>query len=69
MRGPGAKPRRRSARSAEQLSCASRFSSLQSLVDDNLVRQEKIGASNYFWCGLRREGGNAPGARRGTSRP
>lgn len=22
---------------------------LQSLVDDDLVRQEKIGISNYFW--------------------
>jgi hypothetical protein len=23
---------------------------VQSLVDDRLVNQEKIGSSNYFWC-------------------
>ena len=23
---------------------------LQSLVDDDLVKCEKIGTSNYFWC-------------------
>ena len=26
---------------------------LQGLVDDDLVHQERIGASNYFWCDRR----------------
>lgn len=25
---------------------------LQSLVDDDMVHQDRIGASNYFWCGF-----------------
>ena len=25
---------------------------LQSLVDDDLVHSERIGASNYFWCAV-----------------